>query len=857
MTGHSYRRYRGRKRTFENQDLGPFVTHELNRCITCYRCARFYNDYAGGRDFGVFGLRNQVYFGRAERRHAGERVQRQPRRGLPHRRVRRQDRSRATTRASGTCRRRRRCARTAASAARRRSSARYGELRRVQGRYNRDVNRCSSATAAASASSSSTRRSGCAWPVAAGLLPPRRRAAAVRRARRAAAWPSRRCHRRAADRGGRPRQRRRGRAPLGADGRRPEARPPSCGELALDAAAGLLRGRRAIGIGSPRASLEANYALRTLVGPEQLLPRHVRRRTTDLVGAVLEIAADPRLRLGVGGRRRTAPTPSSCSARTSPTPRRCSTSPSAPGCTCAPTWWRSATTSAAGTTPASRASSGASRAPCGSRRRTPPSSTTSPPRRGGRRPTTSCAWRWRSRTRSTPSSRRCPAWATTRPRWRGAGPRAHAPARRRWSSPAVRAAPRSSSAPRRSWPRRSSRRRARRRGGEPGAARAHRPGAGQRGAAHARRRHASSQALAALARGEARGRRRARQRPRPPRPRAARRRPAAPRACPSSRWRPLEDRLTARADVVLPAATFAEETGTWVSHEGRAQRYFAVLPPRRRRAPGLALAARAARCALGRREARGWSDARRRAGRARDGAAGVRAASRAAAPAADLAPRRPQGRPPAAALERPHRHGRRPHRLRARRRRPTRTRRSPTRWRACSRRSRRTSSAARTWWPGWNSGNGLHKFGEELEAAAAPAEPVRRPPARRRRAAAGELPAGRRRRRALRAARRRAVVLVAAAPHLRLRAAQHVHAGHRASARRRPSSASTRRTPSGSPCARATGGGLAAVDGRARAASRSCRRCVTGTAGAARGPPRPALRLAAGARAPRARGGAA
>ena len=23
---------------------------------------------------------------------------------------------------------------------------------------------------------------------------------------------------------------------------------------------------------------------------------------------------------------------------------------------------------------------------------------------------------------------------------------------------------------------------------------------------------------------------------------------------------------------------------------------------------------------------------------------------------------------------------------------------------------------ARTWWPGWNSGNGLHKFGEELEA---------------------------------------------------------------------------------------------------------------------------------------------
>lgn len=64
MTGHDYRRYRGSKRTFENQYLGPFVNHEMNRCIQCYRCTRFYNDYAGGRDFGVYMLRNQVYFGR-------------------------------------------------------------------------------------------------------------------------------------------------------------------------------------------------------------------------------------------------------------------------------------------------------------------------------------------------------------------------------------------------------------------------------------------------------------------------------------------------------------------------------------------------------------------------------------------------------------------------------------------------------------------------------------------------------------------------------------------------------------------------------------------------------------------------
>ena len=36
----------------------------MNRCITCYRCIRYYNDYAGGTDFGVYGSKNQVYFGR-------------------------------------------------------------------------------------------------------------------------------------------------------------------------------------------------------------------------------------------------------------------------------------------------------------------------------------------------------------------------------------------------------------------------------------------------------------------------------------------------------------------------------------------------------------------------------------------------------------------------------------------------------------------------------------------------------------------------------------------------------------------------------------------------------------------------
>jgi len=64
MTGHSCRSYKGDKRTFTNQNLGEFVGHEMNRCITCYRCVRYYKDYAGGDDFGVYGSKNQVYFGR-------------------------------------------------------------------------------------------------------------------------------------------------------------------------------------------------------------------------------------------------------------------------------------------------------------------------------------------------------------------------------------------------------------------------------------------------------------------------------------------------------------------------------------------------------------------------------------------------------------------------------------------------------------------------------------------------------------------------------------------------------------------------------------------------------------------------
>jgi len=66
MVGHSERRTRFKKRTHRNQYLGPFINHEMNRCIQCYRCVRYYRDYAGGRDLNVFSAHDHVYFGRHE-----------------------------------------------------------------------------------------------------------------------------------------------------------------------------------------------------------------------------------------------------------------------------------------------------------------------------------------------------------------------------------------------------------------------------------------------------------------------------------------------------------------------------------------------------------------------------------------------------------------------------------------------------------------------------------------------------------------------------------------------------------------------------------------------------------------------
>ncbi len=64
MSGHNYRRYDKKKVTHRNQYLGPFINHEMNRCIACYRCVRYYDDYAGGTDLAAQAAHHHVYFGR-------------------------------------------------------------------------------------------------------------------------------------------------------------------------------------------------------------------------------------------------------------------------------------------------------------------------------------------------------------------------------------------------------------------------------------------------------------------------------------------------------------------------------------------------------------------------------------------------------------------------------------------------------------------------------------------------------------------------------------------------------------------------------------------------------------------------
>lgn len=63
-SGQVMRRHIGKKRTHRDQYLGELIQHEMNRCIHCYRCRRFYQDFCGYHDFGAIGSANRTYFGR-------------------------------------------------------------------------------------------------------------------------------------------------------------------------------------------------------------------------------------------------------------------------------------------------------------------------------------------------------------------------------------------------------------------------------------------------------------------------------------------------------------------------------------------------------------------------------------------------------------------------------------------------------------------------------------------------------------------------------------------------------------------------------------------------------------------------
>lgn len=211
MTGHNARRYRFTKRTHQNQQLGPFISHEMNRCIACYRCVRYYKDYAGGTDLGVYGAHDNVYFGRVEdgvleSEFSGNLVEVCPTgvftdKTHSERYNRKWDMQFAPSICHGC-----------SSGCNISPGERYGEIRRIENRFNGSVNQyflCDRG------------RFGYGY----------------------------------VNREDRPRQPLLGNQKLSLDG-------------ALDKAAELLKGKRVIGIGSPRASLEGNFALRELVGAE-------------------------------------------------------------------------------------------------------------------------------------------------------------------------------------------------------------------------------------------------------------------------------------------------------------------------------------------------------------------------------------------------------------------------------------------------------------------------------------------------------------------------------------------------------------------------------------------------------------
>ncbi|MGM0576877.1 MAG: NADH-quinone oxidoreductase subunit NuoG [Myxococcota bacterium] len=237
MTGHAWRRYRFSKRTHRNQYLGPFLNHEMNRCIQCYRCVRFYNDHAQDRDLAALASHDHVYFGRhtegtLESVFSGNLVEVCPTgvftdKSLKAHYTRKWDLQTAPS-VCGHC----------GVGCNTTPGERYGTLRRIRNRYHSEVN---------------------------GYF-------LCDRGRYGYEYQD---------------HERRLSVPLAPGGTDSPAQPLEPDE-ALDRVRSLLRnGMRAVGIGSPRASVESNFALRELVGPDRF-HRGVPEAQARAVDAVLD-----------------------------------------------------------------------------------------------------------------------------------------------------------------------------------------------------------------------------------------------------------------------------------------------------------------------------------------------------------------------------------------------------------------------------------------------------------------------------------------------------------------------------------------------------------------------------------------
>ncbi len=237
MTGHNYRSFEFKKNTFKNQNLGPYINHEMNRCIQCYRCLRYYKDYAGGKDFGVFGIHNRLYFGRfedgkLESPFSGNLVEVCPTGVFTDKKLKQHyTRKWDLTNAPSICTQ---CAVGCNSIV----GERYGEIRRILNRYNHDVNGyflCDRGRFGFDFVNADTR---------------------IKQS-------------------------------LFKSDRNSDAIVLNC-EKAIQKAVSIISSGKTIGIGSPNASIEANYAMQKLVGKENFYAG-IDQNDSSLIKGILHI----------------------------------------------------------------------------------------------------------------------------------------------------------------------------------------------------------------------------------------------------------------------------------------------------------------------------------------------------------------------------------------------------------------------------------------------------------------------------------------------------------------------------------------------------------------------------------------